>query len=296
MMLIPTHIANTFNDARRYTRRYAKSFYFASHVLPKEKRNAAYAVYAFCRFADNLVDSESTDSIATRKDKIEKLRCMLTDIYNGLQGSGQGFKVFGETVERCCIPQQYFLDLLHGMEMDLSPIHHETFEDLQGYCYHVAGVVGLIMSCVFGVSNPVADRHANDLGTAMQLTNILRDVKEDFERGRIYLPRVEMNEYGISEATFAESSVDHRFRDFMMFQISRARLYYQTASDGLQYIPDDGSRYCVKLMGGIYGDILKEIEKQNFDVFSRRAVVSSTRKLVIAVSALSNTRKGLAQC
>ncbi len=296
MMLVPNHIAESFDDARRYTRRYAKSFYFASHVLPEEKRNAAYAVYAFCRFADNLVDNESTDSIATRKDKIEKLRCMLTDIYNGLQGSGQGFKVFGETVERCCIPQQYFLDLLHGMKMDLTPVHYETFKELQEYCYYVAGVVGLIMSRVFGVTNPNADRYAKDLGTAMQLTNILRDVKEDYERGRIYLPEVDLKEYRISVADFEKKCTGDSFKSFMRFQIDRARLYYRSASEGLGYIPDDGSRYCVKLMSGIYSDILTEIEKQNYDVFSRRAVVSSRRKLVIAVSAWRNNVVEVTKC
>lgn len=272
----------TFEDARRYTRKHARSFYFASHVLPKKKRLAAYAVYAFCRLADNTVDRGDHPDVATQ---LQDLRRQLDHVYAESPAMKPGFNAFRETVIRNDIPKQYFLDLLRGLEMDLTVTRFNTFGDLDEYCYCVASVVGLIMSRVFGVEDRRADRFAKNLGTGMQLTNILRDIREDFERGRIYLPQDELKQFGITPDVFAQGAVTENFVNLMRFQITRARRYYQSSHEGLAYIPDDGSRFCVQLMSGTYGAILDRIEHNNYDVFSRRAIVPPWKKGMIAVTA-----------
>jgi phytoene synthase len=277
-----TGIAGTYDEARRYTRTHAKSFYFASHVLPREKRRAAYAVYAFCRFADNVADEWSETD---RKAGLDLLRIQLHRVYAGSDEMDAGLQSFRETVERYAIPEEYFLDLFRGMEMDLVRSRYETFAELEDYCYCVASVVGLIMAKVFGVTAPEADRHARDLGTAMQLTNILRDIREDLGRDRVYLPKDELRAFSVSTEELQQGILTPQFTSLMAMQVARARDYYASGRDGLKYIPDDGSRYCARLMSDIYSGILERIEWQSYDVFSRRAMVPVWEKLRIAARA-----------
>jgi len=273
---------NTFAESRADTRRYAKTFYFTSHILPREKRMAAYAVYGFCRYVDNV-----TDAAADHADRsalaisLTALRQELDAIYDNALGR-TSWSAFRETVLRYGIPREYFHTLIRGVEMDLVKSRYQTFEELEEYCYCVASVVGLIMTRIFGSSSERARTPAVDLGTAMQLTNILRDIGEDQRMGRVYVPQEELARFGVSGEDLAAGRVTEQFAALMRFQIERARELYRRAASGIPYLTNDGSRYCVQLMGTTYAGILDAIEQNGFDVFTRRAYVPLRRKVAIA--------------
>lgn len=278
--------AEGYRASRRYTRRYAKSFYFASFALPKSKRRAAYAIYAFCRFADNLVDDATMEAGGDGPVRtIQGLRDQLNFVYTHSVRMDPKFLAFRETVVRYRIPQAYFEDLLTGVEMDLTKTRYANFAELQRYCYHVASVVGLIMARVFGYREDMALVHAGELGTGMQLTNILRDVKEDYARGRVYLPQDELRHFGVSERDLASGRMNEHIRALLAFQAGRARSYYVKAADGIPMLTNDGSRFCVRLMSHIYAGILQDIRAHDYDVFNRRAFVPLRKKLWIAILA-----------
>jgi phytoene synthase len=272
---------NTVEQAREMTRRYAKTFYFASHALPPEKRQAAYALYSFCRYVDNIAD-EATDSEGARV-LLHDVRRRLDEVYDAGHRVAR-WTVLQETVERYGIPKEYFLDLIEGVEMDLAGTRCRTFAELRKYCYHVASVVGLMMARILQPDDGDALSCAEDLGTAMQLTNILRDVGEDYGMQRIYLPGDEMEEWGLAEDVLAGQKVTPAFRAFMQFNIARARAFYRRAESGIRALPDDGSRFCVRLMSTLYGRILNSIEANGYDVFNRRAHVPVSEKLRLAAA------------
>ena len=165
------------------------------------------------------------------------------------------------------------------MEMDLDVTRYADFNELDRYCYRVAGVVGLMMTHVFGYRSERCWSNALALGTAMQLTNILRDVAEDFRMGRVYLPQDELARFGVDERQLREGRVDDRFRSLMRFQVDRARRYYREAEAGIPDLIGDSSRLTVRVMGRVYGGILGAIERQGLDVFRARARVDTPRKL-----------------
>jgi 15-cis-phytoene synthase len=270
-------------ECKRITRHYARSFFFASHVLPPDKRRAAYAVYAFCRYADEAVDGVETSNADALHARLDIVRRHLDAVY---EGTSTYFDAFMHTVRHYNIPRQYFDDLLRGVEMDVTVRRVHDFDELHDYCYCVAGVVGLTMTHIFGATDPDAHPHARALGTAMQLTNILRDVGEDFQRGRIYLPGEELAARGIDLVGGDGMRRTDSFIDYMQFNIDRARDYYAEATEGLRYLADDGSRTCVKLMSATYADILSHIEANDYDVFTRRARVPLLRKLRIGASTI----------
>ncbi|NQW30216.1 MAG: phytoene/squalene synthase family protein [Ignavibacteria bacterium] len=278
-----------FEAARSVTKQYARTFYFTSHVLSKDKRQAAYALYGFCRLADEVVDSAAAheDHHAVH-NKIDELRNLLHEVYS--PNKSTPFVALRHTVNRYNIPIEYFLDLLRGVEMDLHVSRIQNFEELYDYCYCVASVVGLMMTCVFGVKDNTAFEYAENLGTAMQLTNILRDVGEDFERGRIYLPLDELRQFNCDENVLKQQLVNDDFVRLMKFQIERAREYYKKAELGIPLVSNDGSQFCVRLMSTTYGRILDRIEKNEYDVFSKRAFVPIQQKIIIAVSEYFKTR------
>ena len=282
------HGVRTFEESKRITREHAHTFYFASHMLPREKREAAYAVYAFCRHADNLVDvrggeASSDPAISVR---LSALRDELTDIYEG-SAEKTSWPALQAVIRRYQIPRRYFDSLIDGVEMDLSPRVFNAFAELDLYCYRVASVVGLIMTHVLGATSEEALRDAAHLGTAMQLTNILRDVGEDFRLGRMYLPRDEMEQFGVDERTIGEGVVTAEVRRLLEFQIARARDYYRMAQPGIALLPNDGSQLCVRLMSTLYARILNAIEDNGYDVFSRRAHVPFRTKCRLALSVVT---------
>jgi len=271
-----------FRACEQIAQHHARSFYFASRVLPGDKRKAAYALYAFCRTADNIADEagQSRDA-AHALEQLRHLRTQLHAVYGDGSLADPVLLALRDTVKHYRIPKSYFLDLLRGAEMDLAITRYEEFAQLEEYCYCVASVVGLMMTHILGVSDPAALQHARELGTAMQLTNILRDLREDHGRGRIYLPQAELREFGYSEDDLRRGVVNDNFRALMRFQVERARSLYRSAAAGIPALTDDGSRFCVRLMSRIYSSILDAIEVRAYDVFSQRAYVSFSTKVWI---------------
>jgi phytoene synthase len=276
-------LAKSRQACRAMTKHHAKTFYFASHTLPPEKRAHAYAVYAFCRHVDDRIDLAPDQS--ARAAGVVELRALLDAAYAPGDLSDLGLPwlaAFRETSRRRAIPRTYFDDLIAGVELDQGAVRIETWEELDRYCYLVAGVVGLIMVHVLAEPAPELLGPARDLGTAMQLTNILRDIDEDWQRDRLYLPRTELAKFGLNEDDIAQSRVSDFFCAFMRFQVGRARSYYAQAEPGIRLLPGDGSRRTVRLMSTIYGDILREIEKRDYRIFGVRCRVSLPRKVWLA--------------
>jgi phytoene synthase len=282
--LVDPSLAASREACRTMTAHHAKTFYFSSHTLPPQKRSDAYAVYAFCRYVDDRIDLAPDE--ATRATGIAELRALLDTAYaDGGEGTGEPLpwlRAFRETARHRSIPRTYFDDLIAGVELDRGRVRIETWEDLDRYCYLVAGVVGLIMVHVVAEPAPELLAPARDLGTAMQLTNILRDIDEDWQRDRLYLPRRDLEKFGLTEDDIAQRRLSDSFRALMRFEIGRARSYYDQAEPGIRLLPNDGSRRTVRLMSTIYGAILDEIERADYGVFGVRRRVSLPRKLWLA--------------
>jgi len=268
-------IQKGFKVAKTITKNWAKTFYFASRLLSPEKRKAAYSIYAICRLSDDAVDNPANPSALEQINKIKK---NIDAVYNDKTLESYVLLAFKHTVNKYDIPKRYFDELIEGMYMDLEKKRYEDFNQLYLYCYRVAGVVGLIMLKIFGYNNSSAQQHAIDLGIAMQLTNILRDIKEDFGRGRIYLPLDEMTHFGILENHLQKAEVDDRFIAFLKFQIERTRKYYERSLKGINMISSVRSRLVVCTMKDLYAAILKAIENNGYDVFSRRAHINTLAK------------------
>lgn len=274
---------------RDNTRRHARSFYFASFALPKDKKVAAYSLYAFCRYLDDLIDQHQPGRDGA--ELVARIREEFARLVSG-EVPGPPFALaFANAVNSYRIPPEPFLDLTRGVLMDTGPVALQTWDDLRRYCYHVASVVGLAMCPVLGLAGSHGAEHAVELGIAMQLTNILRDIREDWERGRVYLPANELARFGVTIEDVARGRVTAPFRQLMRFQIARARALYLRAEAGIPLLADDGSQLTVWMMRHIYAGILDEIEKQHFDVFRKRAGTSLARKLALAGRAYRDYRR-----
>lgn len=284
-----------FAAAREICRRHARSYYFASFFLPRPKRYAAYAVYGFCRMIHDAIDCadapagpstvSATCCSTTELDaKLQMFRQRLDEIYADRLDVGEAdpqqlaLRAFARTVHRYQIPQQYFIDLAQGRRMDLTIKRYATWTALEKYCYHAAGVVGLIMCSVLGLTHPDAKRNAILMGNAMRLTNILRDLKLDQASGRIYLPLEDLARFRYSEKELARGVVNENFRELMRFEIARARRMYNEAADGLCWLAGDGSRLTASAMATVYSGILTAIERNGYDVFRERAHLTTGQK------------------
>lgn len=291
-----------FAAARNICRRHANGFFFASAFLPIEKRNAVYAVYAFCRLMDDAIDEPalkeavlpptslgvSCCSTGSLDQKLALFRDRLDEIYEHRlelpslefrDESQHALYAFVQTVHRYQIPRQYFLDLAEGCRMDLTVSRYATWGSLEKYCYNVAGVMGLILCCILGVSHSDAGKHAVQLGNAMQLTNILRDIKEDLGRGRLYLPLEDLARFKVTQQELSAGIVTPNLRELMKFEIGRARDLYRQGAEGLCWLEGDGSRLTTSAMAVIYSGVLRAIEQQDYDVFSSRAHLSLAQKI-----------------
>lgn len=288
-----------FHAAREICRRHDRGFYFACFFLPRPKRDAAYAVYAFCRMIDDAIDVPAEEpqrdptvvggsccGSSGLEARLAMFHDRLDEIYaNSLlppephtDESSAALYAFAQTVHRYSIPKEYFLDLAEGCRMDVTIKRYATWASLERYCYHVAGVVGLIMCGVFGLTNSDAVRQAILMGNAMQLTHILRDIREDYQRGRIYLPQEDLARFGYSEKDLARGLVNDRFIELMKFQVARARRMYREGAEGLCWLASDGSRLTASTLAVSYAGILDAIERQNYDVFSGRAHLTTLQK------------------
>jgi len=283
-----------YRSARRLTRLHARSFYLASALLFGARRRAAFALYAFCRRLDDVVDTGPKEGLPQRVSGaarvVEALFAAGADADTRLPASGpweaSELAALQDTLRRFCIPKAPFVDLLLGMEMDVHTTRYQRFAELERYCDCVAGTVGLMLCPVLGAHQPAALAAATDLGRAMQLTNILRDAKEDLARGRVYLPEEELQAFGLTVEDLHLGRVDDRMRAFLRWQIARARALYARAAFGIGFLRGFGTRRMVRLMGALYGGILNAIEEQGYDVFSARARVPWQKKLALVVRAL----------
>jgi 15-cis-phytoene synthase len=271
-------LKEAYDACQRITKAEAKNFYYAFRTLPSEKRRAIYAAYAYCRVCDDIADDPMPDS--ERETRFAALRA---DLDSALNGGGAGDPILmalADASARFGFTRELLIEVIEGVEMDLVKSRFANFDELREYCYKVASAVGLISIEIFGYDDPAATEYAVDLGLAMQLTNIMRDVKEDAERDRIYIPLDEMARFGYTEADLKAGVVNQQFRSLMAFQAQRARAYFDS---GARLIPllSAESRACTGVLHALYSTILDRIEKSGFDVFRRRVGLSSSEKLLL---------------
>lgn len=280
---------------RELTRRHARTFYMSARFLPNRKQRGIFALYSLCRYVDDLVD-EQEDLVEERKldyrevrHKIAGWQRQLREAYEGRAGDNPILLAFSDLLRTSRIPLELPFQLIEGVCMDLWKTRYNSFGEVYEYSWKVASTVGLMCCEIFGYRSPRALRYAADLGVAMQLTNILRDVGEDLERGRIYLPRGEMQRFGVVEEDLFSHRLDDNFRRLMRFQIDRARRYYRRSELGIPLLSAD-SRLPVYLARGNYGRILDKIEENGYDVFHRRAYLNTTEKLALIPGVLYRMR------
>lgn len=269
-----------FEYARRITAYHSKSFYFSARMLPKEQRWATYALYGFCRHCDNLIDTPRQRTGTEIVREIQLLTEELQVAYNTGESQHPIIRAFILVAKAYGIPIEYPLDLLKGVAMDVQQTRYETFDELSLFCYRVAAVVGLMMTYVLGYKHKRAFRYAKQLGIAMQLTNILRDIKEDKDMGRIYLPEKDLVRFGVLEQDILEEKITPQLKELMKFQVERADRYYTEAMPGISLLGTE-SQYAIYSAAKIYRGILRKIEDHNYDPFINRVFVPSTQKIGI---------------
>lgn len=267
-------LAQAYEVCARMTRAHSRTFFMASSLLRREKREGARALYAFCRVCDNLVDVH--DGIGDPLDALHEWR----DTSAGLCGPSADPVVtaWADTRMRYRIPWRYAEQLIDGVARDLDKVRYASFDELAEYCYGVASTVGLMAMHIVGFTSHDAIPYAVKLGVALQLTNILRDVGEDWQAGRLYLPQDELTSFGLDEADIAAGAVDDRWRAFMHFQIERTRRLYAEARAGIAYLETDG-RFAITAAADLYEAILADIELHDYDVFHRRAHLTTWGKI-----------------
>ena len=266
-------LQKAYKHAEVVTAEHSKSFHFASGLLPEEKRSAVRALYAFCRTVDDIVD-ESTDD--ERESQLDYWRGMIET--GSFSDNDLVAAAWADTLTRYHIPRHYALQLIDGVNRDLFQARYQTFDELATYCYGVASTVGLMSMYIVGFKNNDAVPYAIKLGVALQMTNILRDVGEDYRNGRLYLPREELAFYGIREEDIAEGRITDNWRQFMKFQLERTRHLYKDSWDGVKMLEREG-QLAIGAASVFYQGILDDIEKHDYDVFTRRANLSAVSKV-----------------
>lgn len=269
-----------FEYARKITAHYSKSFYFSAQMLPREQRWATFALYGFCRHCDNLIDTPRQRTETEILGEIQRLTEELQIAYNTGESQDPIIRVFILVAKAYGIPIAYPLDLLNGVAMDVQQTRYKTFDELSLFCYRVAAVVGLMMTHVLGYKDERAFGYAKQLGIAMQLTNILRDVKEDKEMGRLYIPQADLAQFGVTEQDIFNEKMTPQLRALMKFQVERAHQYYTEAIPGISLLKAE-SQYAIYSAARIYRGILRKIEDRDYNPFLSRVFVSSTQKVGI---------------
>lgn len=319
-MVIP--LDESYALCRRHARKTAKNFYYSFLGLPPAQFRSMCALYSYMRICDDIGDDE-TVPVETRRENLaaweDTVQCHLdptTPVPDGesaapassAEGSPsslfetglQVLPALSDVVERHGIPHCYLLDVIRGVGMDLDPsstefdsgelaCRYQTFDELQDYCYHVAGVVGLCCIHVWGFRDKVAIERAIDCGLAFQLTNILRDLAEDADNGRVYLPQEDLDRFGYSPTDFQLRVNDERFQELMAFQVARTEEYYTKARELFSHL-DPVGRPILQAMVRIYGGLLGEIRKRDYDVYSRHISLPTWQKLLIAADAMIRRR------
>jgi phytoene synthase len=270
---------------------HGRTYYLATLLLPPRKRPFVHALYGFARHVDDLVDDMTTR--LSRRQRAERLEEWSADFLADLEWGSTSDPVSRaviDTVQRWHIPKFYFAEFLESMRMDLDVTSYATFDDLSRYMWGSAAVIGLEMLPILGRADSgtrwdVLESHAIDLGTAFQLTNFLRDIAEDLRRGRIYLPQDSLHRFGVDRDRLARGRVDESIRNLLAWEIERARGLYASAAPGIDLV-EASSRDCLRTAMTLYAEILDEIERADYDVFSGRVQVGLARRAAVGVSGL----------
>jgi phytoene synthase len=284
----PLHKINAGQFVSRLTRKSRSNFFYAFLFLPRAQREAIYACYAFCRIVDDAVDL-GADRAAQRAE-LARWREEIARVYEGRpeHPAGERLQV---AVRRFPIPRAALEEIIAGVEMDMDHPTYETFDALYPYCYRVASAVGLCCIEIFGYTDPRAREYAVNLGVALQLTNILRDVQVDARIGRVYLPQADLRRFGVTVDDLAHGRYTPGYVDLMTFEAARAHEYYRRAGAAL---PAGGARrlFAAEIMGRTYFALLRAIEARRFDVFTSRVTVPARRRLAVALRHWLGARLG----
>jgi len=261
-------LSDSYLFCDRIARTRARNFYAAFRFLPKERRLTLSAFYAFCALSDDISDAGSGLTVAERRRNLADWRSSLDACFHG-RADGPVFAALSDAIPKFNLPREPFDDLLRGIEMDLESCRYPTFADLQVYCRCVASSVGKVSVRIFGCDGDGADRYADNLGIAFQLTNIIRDLAEDVRANRFYLPLADLERFGYAEEDLRSAVYDQRFMELMQFQYDRARSYFQSADPSLA-----GGQACrlfpAEIMKAVYRRTLEEIRRRRFRIFDRR--------------------------
>lgn len=267
-------------NAKQIAKKSKSSFYYAFNLLPAEKRDAMNTVYAFCRKTDDIIDEgNEPDEL-----KYEKLRKWRIEFEKAFEGHSDFILLnkLGKTISQFNIPLDPFFELIKGMEMDLQKKRYKTFEDLQLYCYRVASTVGLMCIEIFGYKHKSTKDFAINLGIALQLTNILRDIKKDSVNGRIYLPQEDLKKFNYSDKEILSSAYTLDFKQLMEYEVKRAKNYFDNATNCLD-LDDKASMFAARAMQHIYYKILEKIVEADYNVYDKNIKVTKFEKVGIAV-------------
>lgn len=263
------------------------SFYYAFNLLPEEKRDAMNTVYAFCRKTDDIID-EGNESYELKYDKLHKWRVELEKAFVG-HSDYTLLNKLGRTIHKFNIPYEPFFELLKGMEMDLQNNRYLTFDDLRLYCYRVASTVGLMCIEIFGYKHKSAKEFAINLGIALQLTNILRDIKKDSLKGRIYLPQEDLQKFSYGEEDIFNQKYDDRFTALMKYEVERAEKFFDIATENLN-LDDKKAMFAARAMQHIYKRLLEKIIEAEYNIYKKNIRVNSFEKVGISLGVWAKYR------
>jgi phytoene synthase len=273
-------VALSYRYCRRVARSRARNFYYSFVLLPRPQRDAMCAMYAFMRYCDDLSDEPGATRAA-----IERWRADLDQALAGRFSGHPVWPAFHDAVRRFAIPHQYFREMIDGVASDVEPRRIETFDQLHRYCYQVASVVGLTTVHIFGFDSPAALPLAEKCGVAFQLTNILRDIREDAGLGRVYLPAEDLRRFGVTEEDLRSGNRSPAFVELMRFEAARARACYDESRPLLELVSPH-SRPSLWALIEIYSRLLERIERSGYDVFARRIRLPARQKAGIVLRAL----------
>ena len=278
-------LRESYAECKRLNALHGKTYYLATLLLPKSKRPFVHALYGFARFADEIVDDlASTLSPQEKADELSKWSSgVLEDLKNGTSKDPIG-RALVDTAKRFEIPHQHFVDFLHSMTMDLTISEYQSYEDLLEYVYGSAAVIGLEMVPVLGFSDQAAFECAKKLGIAFQLANFIRDVSEDLDRGRVYLPLDELAAHGVTREMLEQRKLTPEITSALKFQIERVRQLQREANAGIEFL-DKTSRPCIRAASELYCGIVDEVEAIGYDIFKKRAKTSTLRRARVAGAA-----------
>jgi len=283
-----SQLDKAYEICRKETQQWAKTFYLGTLLLPQEKRKANWAIYVWCRRTDEIMDSveASTKSQDELSDNLDQWEDNTKNVFKG-EVKSELDSVLLDTIQKYPQSVQPYLDMIDGQRMDLNKFRYKNFDELKLYCYRVAGTVGLMTQNVMGIDSaytsapwsakPDPSEAAIALGIANQLTNILRDVGEDRQRGRIYLPQEDIEKFNYSEEKLLKGEINKQWKELMNFQLTRARDWFQKSEDGIKWLSSD-ARWPVWTSLRLYRGILDSIERLDYDVFNNRAFVKNSVK------------------